>query len=170
MPQIDIDFEVFKQLTNRRRTESVTYNDVIRELLTPSNPTKTSKKRPTSGSKKPQPTAKPEKLATANGSKKPKPTGKPGKLATGNGSKNWVVSDTTIPAGSEFTVNYKGKAYSGAVKDGKLELSDGGKFTTPSAAAVHITKKKVNGWRFWKCKLPGTSEFVRLETLRGKAK
>jgi hypothetical protein len=31
--QIGVDFEVFKELTARRASESVTYNDVIRELL-----------------------------------------------------------------------------------------------------------------------------------------
>lgn len=33
MHSVEIDFEVFKQLTIRRHTEEVTYNDVIRELL-----------------------------------------------------------------------------------------------------------------------------------------
>ena len=33
MYTIDVDFEVYKQLTVRRTTEDVTYNDVIRELL-----------------------------------------------------------------------------------------------------------------------------------------
>jgi len=33
MHTIDVDFEVFKQLTIRRATEQVTYNDVVRELL-----------------------------------------------------------------------------------------------------------------------------------------
>lgn len=33
MHSIEIDFEVFKQLTIRRDTEQVTYNDVIRALL-----------------------------------------------------------------------------------------------------------------------------------------
>ena len=33
MYTIDVDFEVYKQLTVRRPTENVTYNDVIRELL-----------------------------------------------------------------------------------------------------------------------------------------
>jgi hypothetical protein len=33
MPTIEIDFEVFKQLTVRRETESVTHNDVIRSLI-----------------------------------------------------------------------------------------------------------------------------------------
>lgn len=131
MPQIEIDFEVFKELTNRRPTETVTYNDVIRGLL-----------------KLPEP--KPNKQAH--------PAGKP-----------WVVSGTTFPAGSEFQADYRGKTYSGIVKDGKLELSDGHKFTTPSAAAVHITENNVNGWRFWKCKLPSETQYVLLERLRGKS-
>lgn len=134
MPQIDIDFEVFKELTNRRAAESVTYNDVIRDLL-----------------------------------KLPKPTAKSIKPLAGSGSKPWVVSDTTFPVGSEFMADYKGQTYAGTVKDGKLELRDGGKFTTPSAAAMHITENNVNGWRFWKCKLPGASQFVVIERLRGKA-
>jgi len=33
MMTIEIDFEVFKGLTNRRATESISYNDVLRELL-----------------------------------------------------------------------------------------------------------------------------------------
>lgn len=33
MATIEIDFEVFKQLTMRRKTESVSCNDVLRELL-----------------------------------------------------------------------------------------------------------------------------------------
>ncbi len=33
MHSIEVDFEVYKQLTVRRATEDVSYNDVIRELL-----------------------------------------------------------------------------------------------------------------------------------------
>ncbi len=33
MQTVEVDFDVYKQLTNRRATEQVTYNDVIRELL-----------------------------------------------------------------------------------------------------------------------------------------
>lgn len=33
MVTLDVDFEVFKALTNRRATEAVTYNDVLREIL-----------------------------------------------------------------------------------------------------------------------------------------
>src|SRR5580704_2684277 len=112
MPQIEIDFDVFKELTSRRPTEDVTYNDVIRGLLNLPQPAKHDPK------------------------------------AKANGSKPWVVSDSSFPAGSEFMADYKGKTYAGVVKDGKLELSDGHKFSTPSAAAVHVTKTNVNGWRF----------------------
>lgn len=33
MVSIDVDFEVFKELTMRRRSEDMSYDDVIRELL-----------------------------------------------------------------------------------------------------------------------------------------
>lgn len=33
MTNIEIDFDVFKELTNRRAAENVTYNDVLRDLL-----------------------------------------------------------------------------------------------------------------------------------------
>ena len=132
MPNIEIDFEVFKELTNRRPTETVTYNDVIRKLL-----------------------SIPKVSKSAN--------------SVAKGSKPWIVSDTSFPVGSEFMADYKGKTYTGMAKDGKLELDDGSKFTTPSAAAVHITGSNVNGWRFWKCRLPGASHFVLIERLCGKA-
>jgi hypothetical protein len=131
MPQIDIDFEVFKQLTNRRETEETTYNDVIRSLLD----------LPKAG-----------KSGTR--------AGVPGKA--------WVVSNTSFPAGSEFLAEYKGVMYSAVVKNSKLEL-DGHRFSTPSAAAMHITGGNVNGWRFWKCKVPGSTDFVPIDRLRGRA-
>lgn len=129
MPQIDVDFDVFKELISRRPTEDVTYNDVLRSLL---------------------------KLPPPN-TTKPKSTGKP-----------WIVSDTSFPVGSEFVADYKGKSYRGIVKDGKLELDGNNVFSTPSAAAVHITGVNVNGWRFWKCRLPGASQYILIERLRGK--
>lgn len=33
MHAVEVDFDVYKQLTVRRTTEDVSYNDVIRELL-----------------------------------------------------------------------------------------------------------------------------------------
>lgn len=130
MPQIEIDFDVFKELTMRRATEDVTYNHVVRELL-----------------------KMPAMTAAAK---------------LGSPAKPWIVSNTSFPAGAEFLAEYKGKSYTATSKNGKLELSDGRVFTTPSAAAVAITGSNVNGWRFWKCKLPGASQYVLVERLRGK--
>ncbi len=134
MPQIEIDFDVFKGLTALRLTEDVTHNDVIRSLLgLPTMPRNAS-------------TASPN-----------------------NGGRPWEVSGTKFPQGSDFTVEYKRTSYGAKVVDGKLELSDGSRFSTPSAAAVHIAGHPINGWRFWKCRLPGTSQFVLIERLRGKS-
>ncbi|MEX0810418.1 MAG: hypothetical protein WD044_16980 [Dongiaceae bacterium] len=85
------------------------------------------------------------------------------------GERPWVVSDTSFPAGSKFLVRYKGEEITGIVRDGMLELTGGQRFPTPSAAACHVTGGNVNGWRFWRCKLPGTSEYVLIERLRGKS-
>ena len=43
MPVIDIDFDVFKALTNKRATESETYNDVLRDMLGLPRPAKQTK-------------------------------------------------------------------------------------------------------------------------------
>jgi hypothetical protein len=131
MPQIEIDFEVFKTLTNLRESEDVTYNDVVRELL---------------------------KL----------PAGKAVTKQVKDAAKPWVVSGTSFPSGTEFIAEYKGNQHAGVVKDGRLVLSDGHAFTTPSSAAGHVTGNNVNGWRFWKCKLPNALGFVLMERLRGK--
>ena len=84
-------------------------------------------------------------------------------------SKTRVVSDTSFPAGSEFLADYKGKAYAGTAKAGKLELEDGHTFSTPSAAAGQGTGSSVNESQFWNCKFPGASKNILIEGLRGKA-
>jgi hypothetical protein len=50
MHSIEVDFDVFKQLTVRRATEDVSYNDVIRELLGLGQNNATAKKETTSTS------------------------------------------------------------------------------------------------------------------------
>lgn len=131
MYAIDVDFEVYKQLTVRRATEDVTYNDVIREMLDLPH-------AKTSG-------------ATAK--------------TTGSSQEDWVTQGIRFPAGTEFQVTYKGKTYDAVVQNGSLML-DGKQFNSPSAAAISITGGNVNGWRFWKCKLPGTHTWQLIERLR----
>lgn len=131
MASINVDFEVFKELTMRRRSEAMTENDVIRELLG------LSRHVPEEG----QPSA------------------------AAKGGTPWVVKGVTFPHGTEFRVTYKGQQYTGVVRNGCL-IMDGKPFTSPSAAAVSITGNNVNGWNFWECRFPETSQWQLIGTLR----
>ena len=130
MHTIEVDFEVYKQLTVRRSTEEVSYNDVIRGLL---------------GLEQPK-DVPPTEVSTL-------PIG------------GWVVKGVSFPAGTEFRANYKGQTFTARVEGGNLILK-GVKFSSPSAAAISITKTSVNGWRFWECRFPGKSAWQLMESLR----
>ena len=127
---IEIDFDVFKELTNRRTTESISYNDVLRELLG-LTPLKESVLSPD--------------VATSAGA--------------------WTTKGVTFPEGTEFRANYKGRTISGRVESGVLVVN-GKRFDSPSAAAVSITGNMVNGWIFWKCRLPGKVSWQIIKSLR----
>jgi hypothetical protein len=34
---------------------------------------------------------------------------------------------------------------------------------------MYVTGTNVNGWRFWRCRLPGQQQYLLLERLRGKS-
>jgi hypothetical protein len=129
MPAIDVDFEVFKALTQRRPSEDVTENDVLRELL-----------------------ALPPKNNT---------------LVAGNGPVpgEWVTKGVRFPAGTQFRAKYKGQDYTARVEGGALVLN-GMPFTSPSKAAMSITRHPLNGWMFWECRLPGSSTWQIIKALR----
>lgn len=127
MQTVEIDFEVFKELTARRRSEAMTYNDVIRELLG---------------------------LGNQDG------TGK-----TGKAPGTWLCKGVSFPIGTEFRVRYKGEMHYGEVEKNGLVVN-GTPASSPSDAAHLITGNNVNGWRFWECKFPGHSKWVRIDGLR----
>jgi hypothetical protein len=81
---------------------------------------------------------------------------------------DWVTKGVRLPSGTEFRTTYKGVAYLAQVADGALVL-DGRRFSSPSAAAMHITQHPVNGWTFWQCKLPGQARWIVLKELREKS-
>ena len=87
-------------------------------------------------------------------------------VSTGSGGTSWVVKGVSIPHGTEFRFSHKGIIHLGTVNEGALELSDGRRFSSPSAAAVAITGNNVNGWRAWECKLLGSSQWARMDSLR----
>lgn len=131
MVAIDIDFEVFKELTMRRRSEAMTENEVIREILGLSKPTAHTK------------------AVT---------------LASNRGTP-WVSKGVTFPHGTEFRATHKGQQYTGIVQNGALVVN-GKRFSSPSAAAVAITGNPVNGWMFWECLVPGTTNWKTITELR----
>jgi hypothetical protein len=77
----------------------------------------------------------------------------------------WVIKGVSFPHGTEFSSTYKGRQYSGFVDNGALVVN-GKRFNSPSAAAISITKNSVNGWIFWKCKIPGLGNWTTISSLR----
>ena len=132
MRPIEVDFDVYKALTLRRPSESVSENDVLRELL-----------------------GLPRKRAAATGAEGPAPG-------------DWVSKGVQFPVGTEFRANYKGRTYLARVEGGALVLN-GVKYDSPSAAAMSITTKPVNGWTFWECRLPGQAGWRVIKGMRKAA-
>lgn len=136
MRTIEVDFDVFKALTLRRPTESVTENDVLRELLGLS--------------------PAPRSLNAARASTVIAPPIDPD---------SWLSKGVRFPAGTEFRAHYKGETYLARVERGALVLA-GKRYDTPSAAAMAITGSPVNGWTFWECRTPGQGAWRMIKTMR----
>jgi hypothetical protein len=77
----------------------------------------------------------------------------------------WIVGGVAFPNGTEFSGSYKGYNYRGKVSDGALMLN-GREFLSPGAAAITITRREVDGWLFWDCKLPGMSSWTDIYSLK----
>jgi Restriction Enzyme Adenine Methylase Associated/Protein of unknown function (DUF2924) len=78
---------------------------------------------------------------------------------------DWVTKGVRLPAGTELRATYKGQTHLARVSSGALELG-GKRFDSPSAAAMSITGHPVNGWMFWKYRLPGQGKWADLKKLR----
>jgi hypothetical protein len=136
MRTIEVDFDVFKALTQRRPAESVTENDVLRELLglPPASRNPLSAHMPTAIVPPLEPGA-------------------------------WVSKGVRFPAGTEFRAHYKGETHLARVEKGALVLN-GQRYDTPSAAAMSITGSPVNGWTFWECRVPGSAAWQMIRMRR----
>ncbi len=77
----------------------------------------------------------------------------------------WIVEGVPFPSGTEFRGSYKGYNYRGKVSNGALILH-GKAFLSPSAAAITITRREVDGWLFWDCRLPGMSSWTDIYSLK----
>jgi len=80
-------------------------------------------------------------------------------------SDDWVIKNTRFPVGTTFKGRHLGVEYIGVVKDSGLVLN-GKKYQSPSAAAMSITNTQTNGWGFWDCLFPNTTEWRRIASIR----
>jgi hypothetical protein len=147
---IDIDFDVFKALTTRRATPETTENDILRELLGLESGEDTDSKntcQTLSGS------------VPANSSKLEN-----NEVSTSTGFP-WVWKGVSFPHGTEFRASHRGRYYYASVNNGAL-VYGGNRYKAPSTAGTAITGTSVNGWRFWKCKLPGERNWVLMDKMR----
>jgi hypothetical protein len=133
---LEVDFDVYKAVFARRANESVTENDVLRELL-----------------------GLEPRITAYEG-----PADSPPRNAVGS-PHGWTVKGVHFPEGTDFRAKYKGTHYTGRVQAGSLVV-EGNSYDSPSAAAVAITGNPVNGWRFWECQLPGKPTWQLIDSLR----
>ena len=151
MVMIEVDFEVFKALTIRRRSEEMTENDVIRELLgMPSRYADGARNHRDSYAAREKPR-----------DNKKWPQGDRGQPS----HRPWFVKGVTFPHGTRFRAHHHGQLYEATVEDGALVYGER-RYFSPSAAARAITGYQTNGWRFWECKLPGSHQWTPIAKFR----
>lgn len=77
----------------------------------------------------------------------------------------WAYKGVRFPHGTEFRARYGNAEYRAEVNNGAL-VFEGEKYGSPSAAAYAVTKNSVNGWTFWECRLPNSTKWRRIDSLR----
>lgn len=133
--QIEIDFEVYKQLTARRLHEEHSYNDVLRELLN-----------------------LPAQASEAIGPSSATPS-LPGE------ARGFALRTGTLPDGTQLKAAYKKTEYRAEISNGRWIDEAGNEHSSPSAAASAISNTNVNGLRFWQAKRPQDRDWTRLDIL-----
>lgn len=72
----------------------------------------------------------------------------------------------SFPDGTLLRGTHKGKQYTGEITGAKVRVRRKS-YTSLSAAARAITDRSgTNGWTFWECKLPDSSDWVLVDSLR----
>ena len=79
--------------------------------------------------------------------------------------RSWISKGVVFPEGTEFQASYKGRRYSARVESGVLSYR-GAEIPNLSNLAHLVTQNNVNGWRFWKCRLPGSNTWQSAESER----
>lgn len=141
--EIEIDFDVFKELTVRRTNEEDSYNNVLRRLLQLPD-------------------------ININGDLSHRlESGRAWKSTGLGGSRAGVYfSNVFLPNGTKFRANYKGRTFHARIEDEIWTDDDGTQRKSPSEAASAISRTSVNGWKFWHVKRPEDDDWVRMDDLR----
>lgn len=144
--QVEIDFEVFKELTARLESEADTYNEAIRRAL---------------GLPAAEASLRPGEFDVPG---LPAPAQGTGLLASFSGGV-WF-SNVYLPNGTVFRATYKGKTYRARVQNSQWVDEFGIFRTSPSDAATAISGTNVNGWRFWFVRRPQDEDWQRMDALK----
>jgi hypothetical protein len=86
----------------------------------------------------------------------------------------WSGKGVTLPAGTEFRMEYRGKEHRGII-DNSDWVVGGKRFKSPSAAAGGVAETKsgtspsLDGWKYWQVKRPGDANWMGLSVLRRRA-
>jgi hypothetical protein len=92
-------------------------------------------------------------------------TTKPAPPTHAPGQMDFVSKGVHFPHGTKFRKVFKGQAYYAEIIDGKF-MYDGKEYTSPSSAAMAVTKNPVNGWTFWQAQKPGKSDWITISSFR----
>ena len=91
--------------------------------------------------------------------------------AAPSAKRSWSDRGVTLPHGTELHMDYNGRNYDGTIEDGAW-LVGNKRFSSPSAAASEVCitrnggKTLLNGWIYWRARLPNSSEWLSLSSMR----
>jgi hypothetical protein len=139
--QIEIDFDVFKELTALRNHESHTYNDVLRDLLKIDSLVEDA-----------PPESPLQKASDA--------------LSRSVGTSGFYSKGLWLPNATLLRARYKQQEYRAKIVSDRWVDENEREHTSASAAASAITGTNVNGLRFWEAMRPSDTVWRRLELLR----
>ena len=138
MQSVEVDFQVFKALTNLRQSETHTYNEVIRDLLG---------------------------LEKTLGRQMAEKFGGIPKVLGPSAETGFYSRGLLLPNGTELRARYKGQIFSARIENGEWLDQSGKAQLSPSGAAHSVTGTNVNGWRFWEAKRPSDSIWRKLDAI-----
>lgn len=141
---IQVGLGVYKALTARLE-EGLTYDDVLRELLTLDSVVEPEPEDP---------------LGLVEFSDRLQQA-----VHSQSGKGGFFSRGLWLPNGTRLRARYKQRQYQAEIRDSAWIDEGGGSHTSPSAAATAITRTNVNGLRFWEAMRPLDTVWRRLDTL-----